>query len=127
MKERNKIWVTVVLILAAVLTSFSLYIYTTEAGLHYLIVVYDSVLLLILAAIAYFITKKIQILNFTPFVLAGISFLTFIFTISLGDTAILFGFIVSALGLSLILVLLYLLWDSQKRTKLSETMKNYLG
>ncbi|TPE42686.1 hypothetical protein [Pontibacter mangrovi] len=127
MGESRMILITVILLIAALITSLSLFIYTTEAGLHYLIIIYDSISLFILGGISYFITNKIPVLKITPVALMVISLVTFIFTVNLGSIAMMLGLVSSSFGVILIMVLVYLVWYNQARNRIANIMKNYLG
>ena len=66
MTNRNKSIVTVALVLSLALTAFSGYIFTTEPGLHYMVILYNTFGMLVFGGISMYIArgfKKHQLLG----------------------------------------------------------------
>jgi len=108
----KKILLTFILTISAVLTYFTLYVFTTEPGLHYLVVFYDSVGLLILGGVMLLLTQKFKHKLLT-LIIAGTALLTSVPILvdkNINENTVTIGLIISSIGLIGHMISIGLLW-----------------
>jgi hypothetical protein len=111
--KSKKIGLSVILVLSGILTGVTFSMYTTAPGLHYLLVFFDSIGILILGGIGLFITLKSKELLWVSIMQGAVGGLTSLILLvdgDISDTTIVFGLIISTIGLITHLVALILTW-----------------
>jgi hypothetical protein len=109
MSRRKKLWLIIIQSIAGLLLGISLYTFTYPPGLQYLLVLYDSILIMILGGVSYFIIRKIRYGLLIPIIISLAGLITAIPALSASSIS---GLILTSIGLFGILICIVVTWKT---------------
>lgn len=115
MTRTIKIFSTICLFISLIIMFFSLAIYTSPSGLHYLVIIYDSIIMFILGIIFTILIweiKNFRKIGLTLFTCSVLLCLPIIIDDNLSDWTIRIGLMITILSIILVFRMLYLYWWS---------------
>lgn len=105
----KKIFLSTLLVTSVLITAVNLMIFTTPPGLHYLMVAYSSLALIIFGALFLFAAKKTMRIKYLSWIFLTVSVMSFI-----GHASNILGIGLTSVGILSFLLALYPIWRCKK-------------